>query len=146
MTYSPITPEVKDKLISLLGRENVITDTEKMQPYAHDEVTDPAYHHLPEVVVTPETTEQTAAVVRLANQYRFPVVPRGAGTGLACGAVPIYGGLVLSLEKMNHILEINDTAMYAVVEAGVRTADLQEAAMKHNLFMPAIRVAATRAK
>ena len=57
MTYSPITPEVKDKLISLLGRENVITDTEKMQPYAHDEVTDPAYHHLPEVVVTPETTE-----------------------------------------------------------------------------------------
>ena len=134
MTYSPITPEVKDKLISLLGRENVITDTEKMQPYAHDEVTDPAYHHLPEVVVTPETTEQTAAVVRLANQYRFPVVPRGAGTGLACGAVPIYGGLVLSLEKMNHILEINDTAMYAVVEAGVRTADLQEAAMKHNLF------------
>ena len=50
MTYSPITPEVKDKLISLLGRENVITDTEKMQPYAHDEVTDPAYHHLPEVV------------------------------------------------------------------------------------------------
>ena len=75
MTYSPITPEVKDKLISLLGRENVITDTEKMQPYAHDEVTDPAYHHLPEVVVTPETTEQTAAVVRLANQYRFPVVP-----------------------------------------------------------------------
>ena len=76
MTYSPITPEVKDKLISLLGRENVITDTEKMQPYAHDEVTDPAYHHLPEVVVTPETTELPSYVWPTNTVFlSFPVEP-----------------------------------------------------------------------
>ena len=89
MTYSPITPEVKDKLISLLGRENVITDTEKMQPYAHDEVTDPAYHHLPEVVVTPETTEQTAAVVRLACLRSRPHLRR---PGLIVGKDESYSG------------------------------------------------------
>lgn len=87
-----------------------------MEIYSHDEVTDPAYHHMPEAVVFAENAQQVAAVVKLANEYIFPVVPRGAGTGLACGAVPIYGGVVLSLEKMNKIIEVNADAMYAVVE------------------------------
>lgn len=134
MTYEPITPEILASIQSIVGPKNVITDAEKMQPYSHDEVTDPAYHHMPEAVVLAETAEQIAAVVQLANAHHFPVVPRGAGTGLACGAVPIYGGIVLSLEKMNRILEINEDALYAVVEPGVRTSDLQHAVEAKGLF------------
>ena len=134
MRYEPITPEILKKLQAAVGPKNVTTDPDKMQPYSHDEVTDPAYHHMPEAVVFAETAEQVAAVVQLANDYHFPVVPRGAGTGLACGAVPIYGGVVLSLEKMNRILEINEDALYSVVEPGVRTSDLQDAAEAKGLF------------
>ncbi len=134
MEYTKINADILAKLEAIVGAANVLTDVEKMQPYAHDEVTDPAFHHLPEAVVFAETTEQVAAVVALANAEHFPVVPRGAGTGLVCGAVTVYGGIVLSLEKMNKILEINEEAMYAVVEPGVRTSDLQAAVEERGLF------------
>ena len=78
---------------------------------SHDEVTETRYHHMPEVVVFAENTEQVAAVVKLANKELVTVVPRGAGTGLACGAVPIHGGIVLSLEKMNKIIEMDPVNM-----------------------------------
>lgn len=125
MEYNKLSDEIIAKLQALVGVQNVVTDAGQMEIYAHDEVTDPAYHHMPEAVVFAENAQQVAAVVKLANEYHFPVVPRGAGTGLACGAVPIYGGVVLSLEKMNKIIEVNADAMYAVVEPGVRTSDLQ---------------------
>lgn len=134
MEYTKISQEILAKLQALVGAQNVVTDKEQLVLYSHDEVTDPAYHHLPEAVVFAENTQQVAAVVKLANEYKFPVVPRGAGTGLACGAVPIYGGVVLSLEKMNKIIEINADAMYAVVEPGVRTSDLQAAAAAKGVF------------
>ena len=134
MEYTKISQEILAKLQALVGAQNVVTDKEQLLLYSHDEVTDPAYHHLPEAVVFAENTQQVAAVVKLANEYKFPVVPRGAGTGLACGAVPIYGGVVLSLEKMNKIIEINADAMYAVVEPGVRTSDLQAAAAAKGVF------------
>ena len=128
MEYNKLSDEIIAKLQALVGVQNVVTDAGQMEIYAHDEVTDPAYHHMPEAVVFAENAQQVAAVVKLANEYIFPVVPRGAGTGLACGAVPIYGGVVLSLEKMNKIIEVIADAMYAVVEPGVRTSDLQTAA------------------
>lgn len=134
MQYTPLNDEILNKLRAAVGEKNVLTDADLMQPYGHDEVTDPAYHHIPEAVVFAESAEQAASVVRLANEYHFPVVPRGAGTGLACGAVPIYGGVVLSLEKMNHIIEMNTDALYAIVEPGVRTSDLQKAAEEKGLF------------
>ena len=134
MPYTPINDEILTRLKEIAGSKNVLTETDAMQPYSHDEVTDPAYHHMPEAVVFAESAQQAAAIVQLANEYHFPVVPRGAGTGLACGAVPIYGGIVLSLEKTNHILEINTDSLYAVVEPGVRTSDLQKAAEEKGLF------------
>lgn len=134
MEYNKLTAENIEELKAIVGAGNVFTDEELMQPYAHDEVTDPAYHRMPEAVVFTETAEQVAAVITLANKYHFPVVPRGAGTGLACGAVPTFGGIVLSTEKMNKILEINEEAMYVVVEPGVRTQDLQEAVEEKGLF------------
>ena len=134
MHYEKITTEILEKLKAIVGPKDVVTNADAMQPYSHDEVTDPAYHHMPEAVVFAETAQQVSAIIKLANACHFPVVPRGAGTGLACGAVPEYGGIVLSLEKMNKILEINEDGLYAVVEPGVRTSDLQEAAEKKGLF------------
>lgn len=134
MEDNKLSNEIITKLQALVGVQNVVTDAGQMEIYAHDEVTDPAYHHMPEAVVFAENAQQVAAVVKLANEYIFPVVPRGAGTGLACGAVPIYGGVVLSLEKMNKIIEVNADAMYAVVEPGVRTSDLQTAAAAKGAF------------
>ncbi len=134
MNYEPLSGAVLDALKRTVGPKNVITDKDALEPYSHDEVTDPAYCRMPEAVVFAESASQVSAVVTLANAYHFPVVPRGAGTGLACGAVPIYGGVVLSLEKMNRILEINEEAMYAVVEPGVRTSELQQAVEAKGLF------------
>ncbi len=133
-SYNKLTLAVLEELRTMLGEKNVITDPDKMQPYSHDEVTESRYHHMPEVVVFPETTEQTAAVVKLANRELIPVVPRGAGTGLACGTVPIYGGIILSLEKMNKILQIDPVNMFMIAQAGARTEEVQQTAAKHNLL------------
>jgi len=134
MEYTKLNDEILGKIKAIVGDKNVLLDQDLMQPYSHDEVTDPAYHHMPEAVCYVESTQQAADIMKLANEYHFSVVPRGAGTGLACGAVPIFGGLVMSLEKMNKILEINDKALYAVVEPGVRTSDLQAAVEAKGLF------------
>ena len=132
--YNPVTAAIIADLKQIAGEKNVFTDPDKLHPYSHDEVTEPRYHHMPEVVVLPENTEQVAKIVQLANQELVPIVPRGAGTGLACGAVPTFGGIVLSLEKMNQILEVDPVNMYMVVQAGARTEDVQQTALKHKLL------------
>jgi glycolate oxidase len=132
--YNKVTPAIITVLQDLVGNRNVIIDVDRMIPYAHDEISDPSVNHLPEVVVLAETTEQVAKVVKLANEERIPVVPRGAGTGLACAVIPIYGGIVLSLEKMNKVIEINTENMYMIVEPGVRTDELQKLAIAQDLF------------
>lgn len=131
--YNPVTPEIINELKNLLGGK-VATDPDIIEPYGHDEVPDSQYARMPEAVVFPETAEQIAAVMKLANKYLIPVVPRGAGTGLACGAVPSYGGIVLSVEKMDKIIEINKESMYMIVQPGVRTDDIQKAAKSVDLF------------
>lgn len=143
MKYNTLTPAILSELERIAGAKNVITDIDRLQPYAHDEVTDPAYHRLPDALVLPETTEQTAAIVKLANKEHFPVVPRGAGTGLACGSVPIYGGLVVSLEKMNRIEEINEDALYAVLKRGYGHPIYSGRLKRKGCFMQATRAAAT---
>jgi glycolate oxidase len=132
--YNQVTPDIITKLKELLGPKQVVTDQSIIEPYSHDEVPDSHYAHMPDAVVFPETTEQVAAVVRFANEYLIPVVPRGAGTGLACGAVPSLGGIVLSLEKLDKVLEINADSLYIVVEPGVRTDDIQKAVKSAGLF------------
>ena len=100
-SYSVISPEILAKIEEIVGGNNLTTDPDKMHPYSHDEEGDPHYQKLPEAVVWVENTDQVSQIIKLANEARFPVTPRGAGTGLAAGASPLLGGLVLSLEKMN---------------------------------------------
>ena len=127
-TYNPVTEEVLLALREALGTENVKIDEETLDRYKTDEETDPRYHRLPEVVVLPGSTEEVAAVMKIANKYLVPVTPRSAGTSVSCGAVPVHGGIVLLLERMDKIIEMNTEAMYMVVEAGARTIEIQKMA------------------
>ncbi|WP_235911065.1 FAD-binding oxidoreductase [Heliobacterium mobile] len=126
--YNRITPEILKQLIFIVGAKYVIIDQERMGPYTHDETADPELAHHPEVVLLPENTQQVAEIVKLANHHKLPIVPRGAGTGLSGGIVPKFGGIVISLERFDKIIEIDSENMFMTVEAGVITERVQEAA------------------
>ena len=132
--YGTVTPEVVTRLKQIVGDRNVIwEDADQLEPYAHDE-TGSLYSALPDVVVKPTSTEQVSEVMKLANREMIPVTPRGAGSGLAGGAIPLYGGIVLSCEKMDRILEIDEVNLVAVVEPGVITNDLCRRVAEEGLF------------
>lgn len=126
--YASVNQEMLAELEAALGAEYVLTAADKLEQYKTDEETDPRMFHLPEAVVLPGSSEEVAAVVKLCNKYNVPVTVRGGGTSLADGAIPVCGGIVLLMERMNRILEMDTTAMYMVVEAGVRTIDIQKRA------------------
>jgi len=132
--YNKVDEEVLRRLREIVGEQFVITDEEKIEPYSHDEVAEAEYAHMPEVVVKPRTAEEIAAIVRLANEKLVPVTPRGAGSGLSCGAVPIYGGILLTVERMNKILEIDEENMMVVVEPGVVTNEINAKIKDMGLF------------
>ena len=132
--YGRVTPDVVRSLTALLGAENVLLGDDRKN-YARDEApnTTPV---MPDVVVRPDSAELVSSVLKLANERRIPVTPRGAGTGLSGGAVPIYGGIVLSTERMNRILQIDEDNFTATVEPGVVLGRLHEAVEKQGLYYP----------
>ncbi len=133
--YNPVTPKIVDELKRIVGSRYVIYgDEEKLQPYSHDEVPGAEYAHMPEVVVRPASAEEIGAIMKLANRKMIPVTPRGAGSGLSGGAVPIYGGIVVLFDRMNKILELDRENMMIVVEPGVITNDINEFLKEHGLF------------
>lgn len=132
--YSRLTSSIVDELRNIVGKKNVIVDEEKLIPYEKDEAEDPQFYHVPDAVVLPSTTKEIAEVMKLANRENIPIIPRGAGTGLAFGAVASYGGIVVDVSKMNKILEINEEKLYMVVQPGVITQDIQKEAKARNLL------------
>lgn len=133
--YRPVTAEIVAELSAIVGeRHTIYDDVERMEIYSHDEVAEPEYAQMPEVVVRPDGAAEVAAILSLANRERIPVTPRGAGSGLSCGAVPVFGGILLTLERMNRIIEIDQENMTATVEPGVVTNDINEAAKPYGLF------------
>lgn len=122
--YGRVTPEIVGELGKIVGEKRLVFgEKENLENYAMDESGE-RFGHLPEVVVKPESREQVSRLMELANKHRIPVTPRGAGSGLAGAAVPLHGGIVLSLERMNKILEIDKVNRVAVVEPGVVTNEL----------------------
>jgi glycolate oxidase len=121
------------EISAIVGAEHVLTREEDRWTYAYD-ATD--LTSLPDLVVFPGSAEEIAAIVKLANQHRFPVVPRGAGTGRVGGSVPIQGGVVVVTKRLNRIIEISPSDMVAVVEPGVITGVLKRAAAAQNLYYP----------
>ncbi|MBS3734992.1 MAG: FAD-binding protein, partial [Phycisphaerae bacterium] len=131
----PITPEILDALRRIVGERYVLAgEADTLEPYSHDEIPDRRYAHMPEAVVRPRTADEIAAILALANRERFAVTPRGAGSGLSGGAVPVCGGIVLLCDRMNTILEIDAANMMVVVEPGVVTAEINAAVAEHGLF------------
>jgi D-lactate dehydrogenase (cytochrome) len=131
--YTPITAVLRARIAAIQGLV-IIDDPTKMEEFGRDKT--PGAFHLPDLVVEATEVVQIQALLRLANACRFPVIPRGLGTGLAGGAIPIHGGVVLSLAKMNRILAIEPRNMIAIVEPGVRNLELKNAVREHGLCYP----------
>ncbi len=125
--------KILSELCEAVGCGRVSTAPEDLVAYAYDGTWAEA---LPDVVAHPETTEQVAAILQLAHAHRTPVVPRGSGTGLAGGSLPVEGSICLNLARMNRIIEISAADTLAVTQPGVITFDLQKAVEKFNLFYP----------
>jgi glycolate oxidase len=118
----------------IVGAQYVFADRDVLHQYAHDETED--LHYLPDVVIKPSSAEEISQILSICNQYKIPVTPRGGGTGLSGGALPHLGGVVLSMERMNHILHIDERNLQVTTEAGVITEVLQNAVKEKGLFYP----------
>jgi glycolate oxidase len=128
------TPEdFAARLSDVVGREHVLDDPSALAAHAADALDQ---GHPPDVVVVPGSTREVAAIARLCNEHRVPLVVRGAGTGYTGGAVPTHGGVVLSMSRLNRIIEIDEKNLVAVVEPYVINGDLQRAAERVGLFYP----------
>lgn len=124
---------VLQELQNIVGKDSLFTDPEELSCYSYDGT---GRQFLPEGVIFPQSAMEISSILKLANRHGFPVVPRGAGSGMTGGSLPVRGGLVLATSRMNRIIEIDPDNMIAVVEPGVVTGDLQDALKKHNLMYP----------
>ncbi len=129
-----VSAEALAELSSLIPADSYSTEADRLDGYGRDETETHCFP--PAVVAWPESREEVADLLGWASHYRIPVTPQGARTGLSGGALPVHGGVALSLERMNRIREIDADDQVAIVEAGVRTADLQRAAAERGLYYP----------
>lgn len=132
--YSKTNPEIIRQIISIAGEKYVFFDDENKEKYGRDETEDLQY--FPEVIVKPATSQEIAEILQLANNHLIPVTPMGARTGLSGGALPIYGGIALSMERFNKILFIDERNLQVTTEPGVITEILQNAVIEKGLFYP----------
>ena len=126
-------PTMTEALRAIVGAEFVRTDAASREAYGADAL---KRGSPPDVVVLPANTQQISAIARWCHETRTPLVPRGGGTGYTGGSVPVRGGVVLSLERLNRILEIDEGNLLAIVEPNVVTGDLQDAVERVGLFYP----------
>ncbi|MDH4218512.1 MAG: FAD-binding oxidoreductase [Candidatus Aminicenantes bacterium] len=134
--YKKISDQIVQELQKIIEEKNVIIDPEKKLDYSHDEFSLSDIAKEPEIVVKPESTEEVSEILCLANRERIPVTPRGGATGLCGGCVPIYEGIVLSLERMNRIVEVDKPNQMIVVESGVMLMDFYARVEEAGLFFP----------
>ena len=128
--------ETREHLIRVVGRENAVTDPEAMIDYGHDEFSLRDIACLPDLVLKPVSPFQVAAILETASEEGIPVTPRGGATGLCGGCVPSAGGIALSLERMNRILEIDPANQMAWVEAGVTLREFETAVEEAGFYFP----------
>jgi glycolate oxidase len=134
MPFTEVSGAIIDQFEAIVGVENVIIDAEKRYAYSHDETED--YSYLPDVVLKPGSPQEISAIMKLCNQHLIPVTPRGGGTGLSGGALPVEKGVVISMERFNKILNIDELNLQATVEPGVITEVFQQAVKEKGLFYP----------
>ncbi len=125
--------KIVKNITSVISPDRVKIESPYLHLYSYDATN---LEYIPWAVVFPESTEEVSSLVKLANKYNFPIIPRGAGSGMSGGALAIHGGIIISFEKMNKILEINTINHYAIVQPGVITSVLHREVEKYNLFYP----------
>lgn len=134
MSFNTITPAILDDLRAIVGHANVLTDEETRTICASDETEDHVF--MPAAVVTPDTAEQVAAILRICNAHIIPVTPRGGGTSLSGGSLPVEGGVVVWMKRFNRIIDIDELNLQSTVEPGVITEVFQNAVKEKGLFYP----------
>ncbi len=128
-------PDLVGKLTALLGSEVVRSDDVSLQAYSRDAT--PLFEGLPEVIVAPRNTAEVAKIVKFAHDTKTPIIARGAGSNLCAATVPLNGGIVMSMTKMNQVLEVSKSEMIAIVQPGVTNLDLDQLVEKEGLrFVP----------
>ena len=134
MSYQKINENHIKILHTIVGEQYVFLDHENLEKYGQDETENLIYY--PEVVVKPRTPEEISLLLKFCNQEKISITPRGAGTGLSGGALPINKGILLSMERFNSILEIDERNLQATVEPGVINEEFQNAVKEKGLFYP----------
>jgi glycolate oxidase len=134
MPFTEVSLDLISRFKAIVGKSNVILEEEKRFDYSHDQTED--YSFLPDVVLRPSSPEEISKIMRLCNEFLIPVTPRGGGTGLSGGALPIHKGVVISMENFNRILAIDELNLQATVEPGVITEVFQNAVKERGLFYP----------
>jgi glycolate oxidase len=134
MSFNKISEQLLNRLTEIVGAGNVLSSRDQLEKYSHDETEDLVYY--PEAVVRPENTSEIAEVLRLCHENRIPVTPRGAGTGLSGGAIPVHSGLLMSMERFNKIIDIDERNLQVTVEPGVITEELMNAVARKGLQYP----------
>ena len=132
-TYHPVDKKIIDQLTEIVGKDHLTAVKEDLMSYSYDGT---AREFLPEAVVFPGSTDEVSRVMRLASEKIFPVVPRGAGTGMTGGSLPVQGGVVLAMSRLDRIIRIDPENQTAKVEPGVITGDLQKEVRRHGLYYP----------
>ena len=122
LKYGKVTKDILNQLETIVGSDCILLKKETISEYSHDESS--IKPHFPEVVIRVKDTNEISQILNLAKRERIPVTPRGGGTGLTGGSIPIYGGILLSLEKMNRILELDEENLTLTVELGVLIMDI----------------------
>jgi len=134
LKFNKITPELYAALKEIVGEKYILSRRYDLEPYSHDETEDLVYY--PEVALLPPSTKDISEIMKLCYENNIPVTTRGGGTGLSGGALPVFGGVILSTERLNRIIEIDTENLMAVVEPGVITQNLQQAVEEKDLFYP----------
>lgn len=133
-TYQKLDNQHRSALEAMVPEGQAFSDAGKLRLYAQDHTED--FVFLPDLVLRPETTDQIAAIMAYCHTHFLPVTARGAGTGLSGGALPVKGGIVISMERFNKIITIDERNLQAVVEPGVINYEFQEAVKQKGLFYP----------
>ena len=134
MTYQPLTPEIIKQLQAIVGENNLSTAQADIDLHAHDQSQHAA--HPAEVVIWVEKAQQVADILKIANEHRIPVTPWGVGTSLEGNPIPIFGGISLSFERMDQIIEVHDDDFQVTVQPGIGHKDLNEKLARYGLFFP----------
>lgn len=134
MPYNKITKDILELIVEIIGKDNVLTERAELDPYSKDETEDLQFY--PELVVKPVSAGQISLLLKFCNKHAIPVTARGGGTGLSGGALPVYGGVLVSLERLNKIIDIDERNFQATIETGVITQVFIDAVAQKGLLYP----------